>query len=156
MSGEGDPVNKNETVRSVFFTNSDKWSKIRDRKNCLKGANGTMEEKRKDRRMSLSAKLLIKNMNDDSVKAEEVEIEVLDVSKTGVGFICNTPLSIGAVYEAHLRIWTDETIHAFLKVVRIEQTKEERYICGTIFMGLPEVNAKRIEIYEMIDRINEK
>ena len=71
-----------------------------------------MEEKRKDRRMSLSAKLLIKNMNDDSVKAEEVEIEVLDVSKTGVGFICNTPLSIGAVYEAHLRIWTDETIHA--------------------------------------------
>ncbi len=96
-----------------------------------------MEEKRKDRRMSLSAKLLIKNMNDDSVKAEEVEIEVLDVSKTGVGFICNTPLSIGAVYEAHL-------------------TKEERYICGTIFMGLPEVNAKRIEIYEMIDRINEK
>ena len=70
-----------------------------------------MEEKRKDRRMSLSAKLLIKNMNDDSVKAEEVEIE---------------------------------------------QTKEERYICGTIFMGLPEVNAKRIEIYEMIDRINEK
>ena len=147
MSGEGDPVNKNETVRSVFFTNSDKWSKIRDRKNCLKGANGTMEEKRKDRRMSLSAKLLIKNMNDDSVKAEEVEIEVLDVSKTGVGFICN---------EAHLRIWNDETIHAFLKVVRIEQTKEERYICGTIFMGLPEVNAKRIEIYEMIDRINEK
>ena len=115
-----------------------------------------MEEKRKDRRMSLSAKLLIKNMNDDSVKAEEVEIEVLDVSKTGVGFICNTPLYIGAVYEAHLRIWNDETIHAFLKVVRIEQTKEERYICGTIFMGLPEVNAKRIEIYEMIDRINEK
>ena len=57
-----------------------------------------MEEKRKDRRMSLSAKLLIKNMNDDSLKAVEVEIEVLDVSKTGVGFICNSPLSIGAVY----------------------------------------------------------
>jgi hypothetical protein len=115
-----------------------------------------MEEKRKDRRMSLSAKLLIKNMNDDSVKAQEVEIEVLDVSKTGVGFICDTPLSIGAVYEAHLTIWNDETIHAFLKVVRIEQTKEERYMCGTIFIGLPEVNAKRIEIYEMINRINEK
>ena len=86
-----------------------------------------MEEKRKDRRMSLSAKLLIKNMNDDSVKAEEVEIEVLDVSKTGVGFICNSPLSIGAVYEAHLKLWTDEVIHAFLKVVRIEQTKDEKY-----------------------------
>lgn len=115
-----------------------------------------MEEKRMDRRMSLSAKLLIKNMNDDSVKADEVEIEVLNVSKTGVGFICNTPLSIGAVYEAHLKLWTDEMIHAFLKVVRIEQTEDERYMCGTIFMGLPEMNAKRIEIYEMLDRINDK
>lgn len=115
-----------------------------------------MEEKRKDRRMGLSAKLLIKNMNDDSVKADEVEIEVLNVSKTGVGFICNTPLSIGAVYETHLKIWTDEVIHSFLKVVRIEQTEDERYICGTIFMGLPEMNAKRIEIYEMLDRIENK
>ena len=112
-----------------------------------------MAEKRKDRRMSLSAKLLIKNMNDDSVKAEEVEIEVLDVSKTGVGFICNSPLSIGAVYEAHLKLWTDEVIHAFLKVVRIEQTKEEKYICGTIFIGLPEMNAKRIEVYDMLKRM---
>ena len=47
MTGEGDPVNKNETVRSVFFTNSDKWSKIRDRKNCLKGANGRWKKKEK-------------------------------------------------------------------------------------------------------------
>ncbi len=115
-----------------------------------------MEEKRRDRRMALSAKLFIKNMNDDSVKEDEVEIEVLNVSKTGVGFICNIPLSIGAVYESHLKIWTDEVIHAFLRVVRIEQTEEERYICGTTFMGLPEMNAKRIEIYEMLNRINDK
>ncbi|MCI9271333.1 MAG: PilZ domain-containing protein [Dorea sp.] len=113
-----------------------------------------MEEKRNDRRMGLSAKLLIKNMNDGEAQAEEVTIDVLDVSKSGVGFICDTPLEIGAVYETQLKIWTDEIIHAFLKVVRIEQTKDERYICGTIFIGLPEMNAKRIEVYEMLGRIN--
>ena len=114
-----------------------------------------MEEKRMDRRMNLSAKLFIKNMEDSS-KASEVEIEVQNVSKTGVGFITNTPLSIGAVYETHMTIWNDETIHAFLKVVRIEEAKDGRYICGTTFMGLPEMNAKRIEIYDMLNRINEK
>ncbi len=114
-----------------------------------------MEEKRRDRRMSLSAKLLIKNMNDESDKVEEMEIEVQDVSKTGVGFICDAPLDIGAVYETHLKIWTDEVIHAFLKVVRIEQTKEERYICGTIFIGLSEIDASRIEVYDLIGRVNE-
>ncbi|MCI8373829.1 MAG: PilZ domain-containing protein [Lachnospiraceae bacterium] len=114
-----------------------------------------MQEKRNSRRMSLSARLLIKNMHDNSEKGEEVEIEVLDVSKTGVGFRCNTPLEIGAVYEALLKIWNDDVIHAFLKVVRIEQTKDDKYMCGTIFIGLPEMNAARIEVYEMLTRIKE-
>lgn len=115
-----------------------------------------MEEKRDGRRMGLSARLLIKNMNDDSAKADEAVIEVMDVSKTGVGFICDVPLSIGAVYETYLKIWTDEVIHAFLKVVRIEQTEEERYMCGTIFIGLPEMNAARIEVYDLINHLNEE
>lgn len=112
-----------------------------------------MQEKRDSRRMSLSAKLLIKNLNDTADRPEEVEIEVLDVSKSGVGFLCGTPLTIGAVYEALLKIWNDDEIHAFLKVVRIEQTKEEKYICGTIFIGLPEMNVARIEVYELLTRI---
>ena len=115
-----------------------------------------MEEKRDSRRIDLSAKLLIKNMNDASAAAEETEVEVLDVSKTGVGFICDVPLAIGAVYETNLKIWTDEVIHAFLKVVRIEQTKEERYVCGTIFIGLPELDARRIGVYDLVDSIEEK
>ncbi|MCI8556211.1 MAG: PilZ domain-containing protein [Lachnospiraceae bacterium] len=114
-----------------------------------------MQEKRNSRRMSLSARLLIKNLNDESDKPEEVEIEVLDVSKTGVGFICSTPLAIGAVYEALLKIWNDDEIHAFLKVVRIEETEDEHYKCGTIFIGLPEMNAARIEVYDLLTRIEE-
>lgn len=112
-----------------------------------------MQEKRNSRRMRLSAKLLITNLNDTADKPEEVEIEVIDVSKTGVGFICDTPLSIGAVYEALLKIWNEDEIHAFLKVVRIEQTKYEQYVCGTIFIGLPEMNAARIGVYDLLTRI---
>ncbi len=114
-----------------------------------------MEEKRSSRRMGLSARLVIKNINGDSTKEEEVEIDVLDVSTTGVGFRCNVPLTIGGVYDTFLKIWTDEVIHAFLKVVRIEQTLEEKYICGTIFIGLPEMNARRIEVYDLLSRIDE-
>ena len=114
-----------------------------------------MQEKRNSRRMSLSAKLLIKNMHDTSDKPEEIEIDVLDVSKTGVGFSCRFPLAIGAVYETFLKIWTDEVIHAFLKVVRIEQSEDGNYICGTIFIGLPEMNARRIEVYDLLNHIEE-
>lgn len=102
--------------------------------------------------MSLTAHILIKNMNDPSAATEEVGIEVLDVSKTGVGFICDAPLTIGAVYEAYLKIWTEETLHVFLKVVRIEQTEEKKYLCGTIFIGMSELDAKRIEVYDVVER----
>lgn len=114
-----------------------------------------MEEKRSSRRIGLTAQILLKNMNDDSAKAEEVEIDVLDVSKTGVGFSCHVPLAIGAVYETFLKIWTDEVIHAFLKVVRIEQNEDGHYVCGTIFIGLPEMNARRIEVYDLLNHIEE-
>lgn len=114
-----------------------------------------MEEKRGSTRMSLSAQLLLKNMSGETEKEEAVEIDVLDVSKTGVGFNCGIPLEIGAVYETHLKIWTDEVIHAFLKVVRIEQIDDGKYTCGTIFIGLPEMNAKRIEVYDMLRRMEE-
>ena len=139
------------TLTEKFFTNRQKYAKKKKRLS-VKGVI-RMEEKRGSRRISLSARLLIKNMNDASAKAEEVEIDVQDVSKTGVGFICDRPLEIGAIYEANLKIWTQEVIHAFLKMVRIEQTEDEHYICGTIFIGLPEIDAKRIEVYDLLGRI---
>ena len=43
---------------------------------------------------------------------------IIDVSPNGVGFLCKEVLSIGAVYESKLRIWTQEVLHAFLQIVR--------------------------------------
>ena len=60
-----------------------------------------MEERRKNRRLELSSKLLIKRLDADHA-AMEVNIDVSDVSKTGVGFCCGEPLEIGAVYEVFL------------------------------------------------------
>ena len=69
--------------------------------------------------MELTSKLLIKNLS--GAMEEEVSIEITDVSKTGVGFICDSMLNIGTVYETFLTIWMKETIHAFLEIVRIEK-----------------------------------
>ena len=86
---------------------------------------------------------------DDSIH-QEVEIEVVDVSKGGVGFICNVPLKIGAVYESFLTIWTKEVIHAFLQIVRIEMKGVDKYSYGASFVGMPEMDAQRIEVYQTI------
>lgn len=59
----------------------------------------------------MPSKLVIKRL--DGQKGNEVTINIMDVSKNGIGFDCAEPLQIGEVYEAYLTIWTKEVIHAF-------------------------------------------
>lgn len=109
-----------------------------------------MEERRKNKRMELSSKLLIKRL-DAGGDTREVDIDVTDVSKTGVGFVCGEALEIGAVYEAFLTIWTKEVIHSFIEIVRIEKREDGRFSYGSIFIGMTEIEASRIETYSTLE-----
>ena len=110
-----------------------------------------MEERRKNQRMELESRIELKRL-DKQGKNEEVGIEIADVSKTGVGFTCKEPLTIGAVYEAYMTIWTKEVIHAFIEIVRIEK-KNDTFEYGGIFVGMPEMDAQRIEVYETVSKM---
>ena len=107
-----------------------------------------MEERRKTKRTELLSKLLIKRIGGDG-PAEEVGIDIVDLSKTGIGFTCDEPLMIGNVYETYLTIWTKEVLHAFLEIVRIEK-KDGTFAYGAIFIGMPEMEASRIEVYQTV------
>ena len=80
----------------------------------------------------------------------EGQINIVDVSKKGIGFECAEPLQIGEVYEAYLTIWTKEVIHAFLQIVRIE-LRPGGYGYGAIFIGMPEMDSARIEVYQTVN-----
>lgn len=113
-----------------------------------------MEERRKNRRMELTSKLLVKRM-DQGGEPKEVNIEVVDASKTGVGFLCSEKLEIGSVYESFLTIWTKEILHAFLEIVRVVENEGGMYEYGSIFIGMSEHDASRIAAYDMFDNISE-
>lgn len=113
-----------------------------------------MEERRKNRRIELVSKLLIKRMDQDG-DSKEVNIEVADASKTGVGFLCSEKLDIGAVYESFLTIWTKEVLHAFLEIVRVIDKGDGMYEYGAIFIGMSEQDVSRIAAYDTIDNMSE-
>ncbi len=112
-----------------------------------------MSEKRKSKRTELLSKILIKRL--DGSKVEEATIDVTDLSKTGVGFTSSKALTIGAVYETYLTIWTREVLHAFVEIVRIEK-KDSLYSYGGIFIGMPEMDAARIETYQTVEEQNNR
>lgn len=107
-----------------------------------------MDERRKNNRIELQSKLIMKRL-DNAEQEREIDIEVEDVSKTGVGFFCTEALQIGAVYEGYLTIWTKEVLHAFIEIVRIEK-RTDSYLYGGIFIGMPEMDAARIAVYETV------
>ncbi len=104
-----------------------------------------MEERRKSKRTDLKSKLLVKRL--DSGVQEEIGVEVMNVSKTGIGFYCDVLLDMGAVYEAYLTIWTKEVIHA--EIVRIEKIPDT-YDYGGLFIGMPEIDLQRIDVYNVV------
>lgn len=104
-------------------------------------------ERRKSKRTELKSRIIVKRL--DSGKTEEIGIDVLNVSKTGIGFTCDELLEMGAVYEAYLTIWTKEVLHAFIEVVRIEKEPETFQYGGT-FIGMPEIDLQRIDVYNVV------
>ena len=107
----------------------------------------SMEERRKSKRTELRSKLLVKRL--DNGKFDEVNVEVDNVSKTGIGFCCDELLEIGAVYESYLTIWPKEVIHAFIEIVRIER-EEDGFQYGGLFIGMPEIDLQRIGVYNVV------
>lgn len=108
------------------------------------------EERRLDKRTELPSRLVIKRLDDGSSK--EITIEIVDLSKSGIGFDCKEALQIGEVYETYLTIWTEEVIHAFLRIVRIDLKDEDKgYGYGAVFVGMPEMDSSRIGVYQIVN-----
>lgn len=105
-----------------------------------------MQEKRKDKRLELESQIYLKRLAQPEEPAESVDIYLKDVSKSGVGFTCDYDLTIGAVYQCELTLWTKEKIQSFIEVVRV-MPREDTNFYGGIFIGMSEMDMKRIEIY---------
>ena len=108
-----------------------------------------MNERRKSKGIELDAKLFVKRL--DQNEAFEITIDVFDVSTSGIGFFCNEALTIGAVYDADLTLWNKDVIHAFIEIVRITKS-DSSFQYGGIFIGMPEMDMKRIEIYDTVEQ----
>ena len=107
-----------------------------------------MDERRKRQRTDLDAQLKIKRADGSNIA--EVEIDVTDVSITGIGFVCNEELAIGEIYEGTLTIWTKEKLKVFLDIVR-KGEEEDTNTYGAHFVGMPDLYKRKIGVYQTVE-----
>lgn len=110
-------------------------------------------DNRRARRIDLKSTIVVKRI--DNGIEEEVTIDIHDMSKSGIGFTCDKELEMDAVYESYITIWTKEVIHALLRIVR-KTDDGEGCLYGATFMGLSEIDAYRIETFDLVEREKEK
>ncbi|SDB08998.1 PilZ domain-containing protein [Eubacterium oxidoreducens] len=111
-----------------------------------------MDERRKSKRLPLDVNVEIERLdNGDGITTVKfANVKVKDMSKSGIGFETKVPLEIGSYYNAKITIWTKEKIETVLEVVRCNKVGDE-YDYGATFVGMPDADAVKIEIYQLFE-----
>ncbi len=116
----------------------------------------SMEDKRKSDRLPVNIKIKIKSIyksGDIELKDIDEEVNVINISKTGIGFISTKELPIGYFFNARITIDDEKMFFSVLKIIR-SQKINNGYIIGCEFVGLADVLSDSIDEYqkEVFDR----
>lgn len=109
-----------------------------------------MDEKRKNKRLDLEVSVEMERLDQDEniTKMKFIHVDVINISRSGLGFFSGVELAPNTFYNAKIQIWTKEIVNAVLKIARCVP-EEDGFSCGGVFIGLAEADALKIDIYEM-------
>lgn len=111
-----------------------------------------MDEKRKFKRVPASLSLEISTLfKQNHVKIENIDapIQVVDISKGGIGFITESKLPLEFYFNACLQLGLEDAkLYCVLKIIRQEKLNETEYRYGSELIGLAPVLSYIFEDYE--------
>ena len=111
-----------------------------------------MNEKRKHKRLDLDVTIQLERLDQGSVTTVKyAKVDVTDISRSGLGFTSQQELPVGAYYDAKIQIWTKEVVEAIVEIVRCVKQNDGTYKYGCFFIGMPDVDAMKIDIYQIFN-----
>ena len=99
-------------------------------------------ERRKFKRIpfeiTLDIELLYKQ---DNVKIEGIHetLQVVNLSKSGLGFVCTHELPLDFYFNAKITIDKEKFFYSVAKIIRVEDTETEGFYYGCEFIGLADI-----------------
>lgn len=104
-------------------------------------------ERRKDKRFPFEITLNIHELyKQDNIKIEDLdeEFQVVDISKSGIGFACTHELPLDFYFNAKITLQEENFFFTVLKIIRIDQ-EENEFHYGCEFIGLAEILSQTID-----------
>lgn len=106
-------------------------------------------ERRKYERLPVDCKLKISKLykqNIERVELIDADINVIDISKGGIGFRSRSVIPVGCYFDATIGLDEKEYFRSVVKVVRCVED-DEGFFYGAEFVGLAGFLAHKVEIY---------
>lgn len=108
-------------------------------------------ERRREKRFPFEITLTIEELyKQDNVRIEDINetFQVVDLSKSGVGFVCEHELPLEFYFNAKITIDTKNHFYSVAKIIRKESESETTYHYGCEFVGLADILTSVIEDLE--------
>lgn len=108
-------------------------------------------EKRRYKRLPITLNLEVKQIykqDYEVINGIDTSIQVFNISKNGIGFICKTKLPTGYYFNSKIQLGEDDFFYSVIQIIRCSVRNEEEYLLGAEFVGLAPFLANKIEEYE--------
>ncbi len=109
-----------------------------------------MRERRRSHRLTYNAVINIDQVyNQEQIikGTREFPVEILDISKGGIGFIAKEELPLNFYFNAKIDLGNGKQFYSVLKIMRVENV-EEGYNYGCEFTGLADILSIYIDEFE--------
>ena len=109
-----------------------------------------MRERRRSHRVSYNAVINVDEVynQDKIIKVNrEFPIEIIDISKGGIGFITTEELPLNYYFNAKIDLGNGKQFYSVIKIMRIEDT-DNGFNYGCEFTGLADILSLYIDEFE--------
>jgi len=111
-----------------------------------------MKERRRHKRLPIKLELDIDKLfkQDNEIIADLNEsIDVVNVSKTGIGFFCKDDLPLDYYFNAKIEFSKSRFFYCVIKIIRKEKV-DDKFLFGCEFVGLAEFLSNKVDEYEAL------
>lgn len=111
-----------------------------------------MIERRRTKRMPFSMTLEISNLyKQDNVRVENLNapIEIVNISKGGIGIISESVLPLGYYFNANINLLNnEELLRCVIKIIRSQPLENGKTMYGCEFVGMADILSYIFDEYE--------
>lgn len=105
-------------------------------------------ERRKAKRININVTIQLKSI-DPEHPASSVEVNITDISTTGMAFRSDYPFELGTYYNATIVLDNKETIQTLIEVIRANKN-DDSVLYGCRFIGITQEEQFKISVYQIV------